>query len=561
MKIVKLSLLFILKMRNTVYYIFIFLLCSSCSSRDSYNEIIAKAESIVSTYPDSTLYILQTIMFPENLVDSTKANYWLVLGQAHYNASKSMADDSLIISSLQYYRKNNNAERLLQSYKLAAQYKWWNNEKEDAYNLLKEGLNVAENNKDTVGLINLYLSLTDLADKDNDLENSLSYIKMLMQLDKKSPHYYRYYNDLGIIYYYLNQKEESISAFEKCLKTSLEAKDSIWVYYSMYRNYADILNDIGKSKEAIRHQEKILDYYIRNNSDHKSIAYFSLSVYYTNSNILDSARYYMNLADRTRPKYYDDDLAISNFYLIQRTILDYATDGKYSMKEIWLFSNNMFSKYIDKERKIAEKSITKQNLEQRNLRLTIIKQKNQITLLIISISLILISAFSYFHIQKRRRILTEKEEELETLNHLLLEAQKSNNEKDGNFFKRILLQQLGIIRLAAMYPTAQNQEFLQQMTRITNKDIPVETLLVWDDFYKVVDSVYDNFHTNLIFKYGSILLDKEIQLCCLLMAGFSTKEISVVTQQSVRTVYQRKTTIRQKLKMGEKEDIADFLQA
>ena len=55
--------------------------------------------------------------------------------------------------------------------------------------------------------------------------------------------------------------------------------------------------------------------------------------------------------------------------------------------------------------------------------------------------------------------------------------------------------------------------------------------------------------------------EKEIQLCCLLCAGFSTKEISVVTQQSVRTIYQRKTDIRHKLGMDEKEDIIGNISA
>ena len=56
-----------------------------------------------------------------------------------------------------------------------------------------------------------------------------------------------------------------------------------------------------------------------------------------------------------------------------------------------------------------------------------------------------------------------------------------------------------------------------------------------------------------------MLNEKEIQLCCLLKANFTTKEISVVTQQSVRTVYQRKSTIRQILQMPEAEDIATYL--
>ena len=56
-------------------------------------------------------------------------------------------------------------------------------------------------------------------------------------------------------------------------------------------------------------------------------------------------------------------------------------------------------------------------------------------------------------------------------------------------------------------------------------------------------------------KYADRLNEKEMQLCCLLRADFSTKEISSVTGQSVRTIYQRKTTIRQKIGIDEKGDI------
>jgi hypothetical protein len=44
-----------------------------------------------------------------------------------------------------------------------------------------------------------------------------------------------------------------------------------------------------------------------------------------------------------------------------------------------------------------------------------------------------------------------------------------------------------------------------------------------------------------------------------LKANFSTKEISIVSGQGVRTVYQRKSVIRQKLGMEEKGDIVEFL--
>ena len=56
--------------------------------------------------------------------------------------------------------------------------------------------------------------------------------------------------------------------------------------------------------------------------------------------------------------------------------------------------------------------------------------------------------------------------------------------------------------------------------------------------------LYDGFYTSLVERFGNIL---------------NENEISVVTQQSVRTVYQRKITIRQTLEMPEGEDIASFL--
>ena len=45
---------------------------------------------------------------------------------------------------------------------------------------------------------------------------------------------------------------------------------------------------------------------------------------------------------------------------------------------------------------------------------------------------------------------------------------------------------------------------------------------------------------------------KDIQLCFCFKANFSTKEINMLTRQSLQTIYQRKTQIRQKLSILEK---------
>lgn len=546
--------------KKTSYFIVILLLCFSCNKTTKHNKIISDAENIVSVNPDSAIVILQAIEVPENLQDSTKANYWLAMGQAHYNSSKSLADDSLLLYSKVYYNDyNTNKLRFIQANKLAAFHLLWNNKQDDAMKLLHETLKVAEANNDTIGMVSIYRSLANWADKENDIDKGLFYTKKLLEINKNAPDYYRYYRDLGIIYFFKNDADSSFAAFEQGINYILNSDNNESHYYDMRRNYADVLNEMGEPHKAIGILHELMN--STQDKDNLSLSYMALSRCYLNLHQLDSANYYMQKANDTRPDYFYKDLALSNMYMNQEVVLNYANSGKFKLNNIALFSNKMYNNYLDKESTLAVRTNNLKLSEQRNLELNIAKQHNQIVLLIMLLVLFISGGLVYFYIQRRRKAFEEKKEELETLKKLLHEAEKSSDslKKDDRFFKRILLQQLGLIRLAATSPTAHNQEFLQQMARIADKDIPVETLLNWDDLYQVIDSIYNNFYTKLSLKYGDILIDKEIQLCCLLASEFSTKEISVVTQQSVRTTYQRKTTIRRKLQMDEKEDIIDFL--
>ena len=54
-------------------------------------------------------------------------------------------------------------------------------------------------------------------------------------------------------------------------------------------------------------------------------------------------------------------------------------------------------------------------------------------------------------------------------------------------------------------------------------------------------------------------IDKEVQTCCLVCAGFSTKEIAVITRQAVSTVYIRKTTARRKMGADDAVDIVEWV--
>jgi hypothetical protein len=156
--------------------------------------------------------------------------------------------------------------------------------------------------------------------------------------------------------------------------------------------------------------------------------------------------------------------------------------------------------------------------------------------------------FVYLY-RRRQRLLLEKEEEIETLRRFRTGASQP---ADGDV-RKLMLQQLGVIKTIAGTPTEANQQLLARLMALNEET--ANALIDWSSIYQTIDLVYDGFYTRLVQKYGNVLNEKELQLCCLLKADFSTKEINMLTRQSLQTIYQRKTQVRQKLSLAEAEDI------
>ena len=107
--------------------------------------------------------------------------------------------------------------------------------------------------------------------------------------------------------------------------------------------------------------------------------------------------------------------------------------------------------------------------------LTVERKQAQLNLLLALLVLVLAGGGVSLYVRNRRNRLIEAEERAETLTRLLEDATKNQSkEEDGQFFRKILLQQLGMIRLVAKQPTSQNQELLRRISGITSHELPVE---------------------------------------------------------------------------------------
>ena len=248
------------------------------------------------------------------------------------------------------------------------------------------------------------------------------------------------------------------------------------------------------------------------------------------------------------------DPAAEAAFLAHRQVLEYAQKGSYHCFPLVQYHNHWSETDYIRYRVAEAKERSIRDLRERNLYLTISRQRQMLFIVVLLFAgmgaILLIWGLS----RRRKRLLLEKEEEIETLRGIINKGQSdqvpSTKEAD---VRKLMLQQLGVIKTIAGTPTEANQQLLARLMALNEET--ANALIDWQSIYQTIDLVYDGFYTRLRDKYKDVLNEKELQLCCLLKADFSTKEINMLTRQSLQTIYQRKTQVRQKLNLPEAEDI------
>ena len=505
---------------------------------DSGREIIDKAEDALTVSADSALNVLSGLLELEKLNDPELSDYWIVTGQAHSNNGTAMASDSMLCHALEYYSRiaPDSAKRLRALY-LTAKHYWWKGYTEKAYNMLDS-------------------TLSEMTASNGDFKKSAECTAALISSYPDDGRMLMYRSNIATIKYYDDDTGSAIKELESIGQYAKNAQDSAFMWKYSKRALADIQSDAGRQTDAIKTQNEILSHYRHTgDSTEISVSYASLARYHLLLGDINAAKRCMAMADSTKTSAISNDLSWAGYYTLMHAVLDYAGNRNIKFKDWALFVNGLQDNNERRQKIGSANDEARRLLAERNLRLAISRQRSQNLATWIGLAAIVSVAVFVVVGRRRKQILENRAEEIDALRRMVAEARESGDAKDDRFFKKVLLRQLGVIRMAAANPTVANQEMLRQMTEIANNDVAVDSLLDWDTLYRTIDYVYDNYYSSLKEKYGTVLNEKEIQLCCLLRANFSTKEISIVTRQGVRTVYQRKTVIRQKLGIEEKGDI------
>ena len=558
-----------MKSKFSIWTIGVMALClmSACANGDV--QRVQKAEELLTVNRDSAMAILREVVRPDQLPEESKALYWFCVADIRANTMQSLSEDSMICWAAQYFRDRWLQDGAYEDYMMKAGmeeafYWWWNDNKEKAQQVLQRQQRYAEEIAEKKGehiweVILLRIS-AELAMRDYDYEHVRDYTEALVRLgDEKAIHLdevARVYNGMAITYFYLGEYDKMEESFEKAIA---HTSDSAFIVNVVRRNYADLLGEIGQTDRAIHMHEELAAIYREGESWLLVESLYSLSRLWLNKGDKQRADRYMREAEELFETYKEtiSSPSAEAGLLAHRQVLNYALHGNYQMMPLATYNNQWQENDYIRYRVAEAKERSMSDLREQVLRQKLAKQRQTVLLVglvCVVLGLCLLLVYLY---RRRQRLLLEKEEEIETLRGIINKGQSDQVPSDhvgrNADVRKLMLQQLGVIKTIAGTPTEANQQLLARLMALNEET--ANALIDWQSIYQTIDLVYDGFYTRLVQKYGNVLNEKELQLCCLLKADFSTKEINMLTRQSLQTIYQRKTQVRQKLNLPEAEDI------
>lgn len=258
---------------------------SSCSS-SAKNPLLLCADSLMEAYPDSALFILESISSPQKLPRADRALYALLLTQAKYKNYIPLENDSLIKTAVEYY-----GDRKKSLYAAKAHYYWGATYRDMGY---------------TSFAVEEYLTAIRLMPvKDEFLamiyDNLAETYKKDGLYDVAAENYYAAYHILkgtggqtfplrGIAHVFLlqNKKDSALCYYQQALDCALAECDSSLVG-ALYHDLAMVYNEEKKYIQADKYVSKAIAIMDQDRAINASLLKAEIML---NLNMLDSASYF-----------------------------------------------------------------------------------------------------------------------------------------------------------------------------------------------------------------------------------------------------------------------------
>lgn len=546
-------------MRGFIYVLVaVVVLCvASCSKSMSHDTSLDKAEQLMRSNPDSALAILESIDHADIKADPLKAKLYYLKAYGHMSRNRSMIEDSLITFAHKYYRGKDIVKDIRSGIALAF-YKFWVG--------------------DTPGSIAMLDSLTKLPHVPDSLMTEALRIRVLLgtseyqgrQIIPLAKRLHILENDtlrkmeakymLLAGYEYAGEIDSALYLVNELIDY---ARSRHWgdKQFLFMVEQAQLLTESGHDGESDRLIDEIFSKAGHDNGA-ADMLHFQYAINALNRGNVNLAADHLKTADSIAVRLRgDEDAYFRSYSNLLHAMIDFRQTGRIKLTHINRLNNRQNERFNRMKASQWESERGALNQQNRALALKAESRQKTVIILVVSIFALIILGCSAWIIRVRRQRERDNEERIEALQKMVDEYRatpmQDHGTTDSSALRGAMLKQLGIIKMVAETPTEQNREMLRKISAIdgeTNGE-----LVDWGKVFEMIDSLYSGFYSKLHRQYGEHLTPKEEQIIVLMVAGFSTKEISVITGQTTSTIYVRKSSIRKKLGVPEKEDIVEFL--
>ena len=545
-------------MRKIIYVLLFIGVIVSCSkSVESRDKEIRKAEQLMDSNPDSALSILETIDPSDLKVDSIKAKFYYLKAYGHMKANRSMVADSLIDFVHNYYR-GKDIEKEMRSGMAFAWYKFWTGDTPGSITVL-DSLVALEGVPDSL-MVETLRKRVLLGSSEYQGEQLIKLAKRLHNMESDSMRIIEAKYILLAGYLYSGKIDSALSLNSELINYArTHSKKNQQFLFTIERS--QLLSEAGREDESDSLINKI---FIMAGPDNEAADQlnFQYAINALNRGETEHAAHYLAIADSLAYKMRgDDDAYFRSYSNMLHAVIDVRRTGRIKLMQIAGLNNRMNERFNRMKASQWESERDALYQQTRALELKAESRTKTVVILVISLMALLILGGSAWIFIIRRQRERDNEERIEALQKMVDEYKSTPAQEVGSTessaIRGVMLKQLGIIKMVAETPTEQNREMLRKISAIdgeTNGE-----LVDWEKVFEMIDSLYSGFYSKLHRQYGERLTQKEEQIIVLMIAGFSTKEISVITGQTTSTIYVRKSSIRKKLGVPEKEDIVAFL--
>ncbi|WP_279135868.1 tetratricopeptide repeat protein [Parabacteroides johnsonii] len=551
-------------MKNIVIFVLLSIAFFSCRENQVASEQMDRAETLLPVYPDSAYVILEGVELPDKLNERQFARWCMLYCRAADKLFKDMLYAEQLDRALGWYKSHGTAE-------------------EQAWIGLYLGRSFVED-KLFIPATKAYSEALDLAKKKH-LYNVAGYICSYMadlytytgqgsEERRKYEEAADYFKKAGNIRSYaFALRDISITwVFEDSLSLALELMlkaDSIVTGMNDSVGIASIANGLGNIYEHLDQIDKAKSYFFRSlayDTTEQAPTYMALSHMFLNSNLLDSARFYIentNLKSRN-PYVYSDRLYTK--YMIEEE----SNNPLEALQYLEQYCEAQDSLYD------VQKQVDIIDAEKRHNSLTVLQQNQKLYSTIYALSGLILVIFLtgiLFHLYKDRKrldkinkqqllldekelLLTKLESEIkqnEIVNlHIVKKETPQIHEKMIQAKKEILMLKCEKLQYSSLF-----QELKE---RANDKKKYGQTLSEqdWENLKEQIDSACPNWQTAI--QDVETLKKAEIETCYLSFLNISIKSEAMLLGINPDSANKRRLRTRQSLGLtNSKTGIYEFI--